>query len=390
MGIITKEVEIKVNGYTAGYYESLGYKVPTKRASKSTYERYKKEFVYDTSKTITVKVNDLPKNSEIHIDVLCDMCNKSVASMRYVDYNKAIDKTGDCICRDCSYIRRKQSEIALYGCSYVETEEFKAKRKKSCVDKFGVESPLQNKKIMQKVRNTNIQKYGHTNPSQVPEFKEKAKMTMLEHFGVDCASKSEIVKEKTRLTNIQKYGVPYTLQSPEVRAKANETLCKNGTQKTSKQQLYLHSLYGGKINYAISYYAADICLPEEKLAIEYDGGGHNLRVTLGRLTQEEFDHKEIVRNVVLKKEGYKQIRIISSKDLLPQDPILLQMLSDAKQYFSKYPNHSWCSYDIDQGLLFNAEHKDGIPYSFGELRTIKDSDLPEEINNKQNKILKGA
>jgi hypothetical protein len=52
------------------------------------------------------------------------------------------------------------------------------------------------------------------------------------------------------------------MQSPEVRAKANETLCKNGTQKTSKQQLYLHSLYGGKINYAISYYAADICLPE--------------------------------------------------------------------------------------------------------------------------------
>ena len=376
MGIITKEVEVKVNGFTAGYYKSLGYEIPMRKASKLTYEKYKKEFVYDTNKTIKVKVDDLPKNSEAYIDVLCDMCNENITSMRYADYNKTIKKNGNSVCKKCSYIRKKQADIAYYGDVYVRTEEFKEKRKKSCLDKFGVENPLQNKEILEKVHSTNMQKYGYINPIQVPEFKEKAKLTTLEHFGVECASKSEEIKEKTRMTNIQKYGVPNTMQSPEVRAKANETLCKNGTQETSKQQLYLHSLYGGKLNYFVKYYAVDICFPEEKIYLEYSGGGHDLRVTLGRLTQEEFDQKEIVRNNVLKKGGYKKIEIVSKKDLLPSDSTLLQMLQDARNYFSQYPEHSWIEFNISDSTMRNAENKQGIPYSYGELRTIKDTDLP--------------
>ena len=174
MGLLTKEVEVKVNGYTAGYYESLGYEIPKKRASKLTYEKYKKEFVYDTSKTIIVEVDDLPKNSDSHVNVLCDMCNKNIISIRYADYNKSIDKTGICVCKECSYVKRKQEDIARYGCSYVETEEFKKKRKKTYIDNLGVESPLQNKEVIEKIRLTNLQKYGYENPSQVPEFKEKS------------------------------------------------------------------------------------------------------------------------------------------------------------------------------------------------------------------------
>lgn len=194
------------------------------------------------------------------------------------------------------------------------------------------------------------------------------------NYGVNCPSKNEKVKQKIRDTNLQRYGVLSTMQSPEVRAKANETLCKNGNQKTSKQQLYLHSLFGGELNYPISYYAVDICFLDEKIYLEYDGGGHDLRVVLGRLTQEEFNKKEIIRNSILKREGYKQIHIVSKKDLLPQDNVLLQMLSDAKQYFST-TSHSWVTYDIDQSLLINAEHKQGTPYDFGSLRTIKDNDI---------------
>lgn len=370
MGIITKEVEVKINGFTAKHYESLGYEIPMKKASKLTYEKYKKEFVYDTNKTIIVKVNDLLKNSGAYVDVLCDVCNETVVSMKYADYNRAIDKNGSYVCRTCSYIRKKQADIIRYGCSYMGTDEFKEKRRKSCMDRFGVESPLQNRDIIEKVRFTNMQKYGCSNPSQVPEFREKARLTALEHFGVECVSKNEEVKEKTRMTNIKKYGVPYTQQSPEIRAKANETLCKNGTQKTSKQQLYLHSLYGGEINFPISYYATDICFPEEKLVIEYDGGGHALRVALGRLTQEEFDQKEIIRNNILKREGYKRINIVSKSDKLPSDSILLEMLQYARSYFSTYPQHSWIEFSIDTSSVRSAEFKDGISYDYGELRTV--------------------
>lgn len=206
-------------------------------------------------------------------------------------------------------------------------------------------------------------------------------------YGVDTPSKNENIKEKTRMTNIKKYGVPNTMQSLKVRAKANETLCKNGTQKTSKQQLYLHGLYGGELNYPISYYAIDICFPEEKLVVEYDGGGHDLRVTLGRLTKEEFNQKEIVRNNILKREGYKRINIISKLDLLPSDKTLLQMLQEARDYFSQYPNHSWYEFNISTSTIRNAEHKDSLPYDFGTLRTIKDSDLDIIENDNLNNVV---
>lgn len=204
---------------------------------------------------------------------------------------------------------------------------------------------------------------------------EHQKEACLINYGTYVPSKSEKIKEKIRNTNIERYGHSNPMQSSEVRAKVNKTLCKNGTQKTSKQQLYLHSLYGGELNYAIKYYATDICFSEEKLIIEYDGGGHDLRVTLGSLTQEEFEQKEIIRNKILKTEGYKRVNIVSKSDLLPSDAVLIQMLSDARNYFTLYPNHSWIEFNISTSTIRNAENPQSIPYSFGTLRTIKDSDI---------------
>lgn len=369
MGILTEEVEVKVNSYTVNYYKSLGYEIPMKLASESYFKNTGKKYVYDFNKSIVVKINDLHKKSNVYIDILCDMCKEKVISARYVDYNKVVDKSGSYTCKDCSYIKGMQTHIVHYGEHYFKTDEFKEKRKKTCMDKFGVENPLQNKEIMEVFRSTLLQKYGYENPSQVPEFKEKMKLTTLERFGVTYASKNEEIKEKIRNTNIQRYGVPYTQQSSEVRAKANETLCNNGTQKTSRQQIYLHSLFGGQINYPISYYAADICFPEEKICIEYSGGGHDLRVTLGRLTQKEFDQKETIRNIILKREGYKKIEIVSKIDKLPSDQILFQMLQQSRDYFAT-TNHTWQTYDIDKSMLFNAEHKQGVHYDFGSLRKI--------------------
>jgi hypothetical protein len=74
---------------------------------------------------------------------------------------------------------------------------------------------------------------------------------------------------------------------------------------------------------------------------------------------------------VIKRAGYKQMRIVSSKDKLPSDEILLQMLSEAKQYFFDYPEHSWIEYNIDTSTVRNAEHKNGVFFDCGKLRNIK-------------------
>ena len=91
---------------------------------------------------------------------------------------------------------------------------------------------------------------------------------------------------------------------------------------------------------------------------------------MGKETQEEFNQKEIIRNNIIKRAGYKQITIISSKDFLPSDKILLKMLEQAKQYFNT-TNHTWVVYDIDTSLVRNAENKEGVFFDFGELRKIK-------------------
>lgn len=374
MPILTKEVEVKLNSSNIQHYKSFGYEIPMKEPC----ERYKKrgiELVYDLGAPMIIKVEDLPKNSNAYIDVLCDMCKENIFSVRYATYNRGVDKTGSYVCRKCSYIKTQQTLIANYGDLYVNTEEFKEKQKKIFTEKYGVDNPLGSEEIREKIRQSNVERYGYENIGQVPEFKEKMKMTLMEHYGVDSPAKSEEIKEKIRNTNLKRYGFPNAMQSPEIREKANKTLCKNGNHRTSKQQLYLHNLYGGELNYPIKLYAADICFPEEMLYVEYDGGGHNLIVRHGDLTQEEFHQKEIARHCIIKREGYNEMRIISSKDLLPCDSTLLQMLDEARQYFIDYPNHSWIEYDIDNSVVRNAECKDGHNYYFGLLRAIKDNDI---------------
>ena len=187
---------------------------------------------------------------------------------------------------------------------------------------------------------------------------------------------SPVIASMRRMPCIEKYGVEYTLQLPEVREKITKTLYKNSSQKTSTQQRYLNELYGGVLNYPIKYFSADICFPDEKLIIEYDGKGHLLNVFTGRETQEEHDQKEIIRNNIIKREGYKQIHIISSTDKLPSDKILLLMLYKAKEYFNT-TSHTWVEYYIDASIMRNADNMDGIFFNYGNLRRIYKSTLEE-------------
>lgn len=203
----------------------------------------------------------------------------------------------------------------------------------------------------------------------------KIKQTFLRKYGVEHIAKLQDIKDKKVKTNIEKYGVDNPNKLPEVREKMTQTLYANSSQKASKQQRYINNLYQGILNFPIKYYCADVFLPNDNLIVEYDGGGHILNVVMGRETIEEYNHKEIARYNVLKSKGYKQMRIISSKDLLPTDQTLLQMLSEAKQYFTLYPQHSWIEFNLDTSSLRNAENKQGILYDYGTLRKIKDSDL---------------
>ena len=405
MPILTKEVEVKVNANTVKYYKSLGYEIPMKKASKTTRKTTGKDYVYDIGKVFMVKVEDLPLSSNVVIDYLCDYCLEEVMSMRYADLTNGIKDINKMACKKCYPQKVKEVSLLKYGVdNYAKTQEFHEKYKNTMLSKYGVEhnSHLPDyrkkfhntclerygeaywKQFAEKSRNSFREKTGYDSPMQMPEIKEKSKQTCFEKYGYEYVLQVPEIKEKSKQTCIEHYGVDNPSKSLKHRAKVVRTFYKNGTITTSKQQLYIYYLYkhmnnNVELNYPVAYYSTDICLPEEKIVVEVDFGGHNLSVKLGTFTQEEFNQREIIRDKVIKKEGYKIVRIISAKDLLPSDFILIQMLSQAKQYFSDYPNHSWIEFNIDKSTVRNAEYKDGVFYNYMELRKIRDLDLSKYI-----------
>lgn len=332
MGLITKEVEITPKSKAIQHYKNLGYS-------------------FKVGDTITVPVEHLQEKSSINVKCECDYCEAKFIT-KYRCFRRSISSVIPKIaCKNCRY--KKHVEVMK--------------------EKYGVENISQLDDVKIKKYNTNIKRYGMLYV-QTDECKQKIIETDLKKYGM-YHTQNDNIKQKTISTNILKYGCENPFQSFEIQEKIRTQLYKNNTVPTSSQQLYLCHLYNMELNYPIKKWNADMCDIDNKIIVEYNGGGHMLSVKHGELTLEDFTQKEIVREQMIKRDGYKIIHICSLKDYLPSDEILLNMLSNSKQYFSDYPNHSWISFDIDEGLVKNAENKDGVLFDYGKLRKITKKDL---------------
>lgn len=300
------------------------------------------------------------------------ICAKKKTTIAYSDYNRCIKRSGCYLCKKCSYKKAAQTNIEKYGFSSpLQSDFIKEKIKQTNLERYGVENYGQTKECHEKIKQTCLEKYGVEHFSQLQEIKDKKAATNLERYGHEYINQVEEFKTKQQLSLFEHYGVYNPMHSKEIKEKLAILLYKNGTRRMSLQQIYLNNIYGGELNFQIKYYDADICLLDEKIVIEYDGSGHNLPVKFGKMTQEEFNHKELIRDKVIKREGYKQMRIISSKDLLPSDEILLQMLDITRKYFNT-TTHTWINFDIDNSRMLNAENKDsnGVFFDFRKLHKV--------------------
>lgn len=70
MGLLTKTVDVRVNGSTYKHFEDLGYEIP------KHYNQKKKKWLISTNEYITVDVFDLYKGSAILVKCECDNCKK--------------------------------------------------------------------------------------------------------------------------------------------------------------------------------------------------------------------------------------------------------------------------------------------------------------------------
>ena len=111
-----------------------------------------------------------------------------------------------------SLIHRRLKEYNIPIRSFSESQKttsVKNKIKKTCLEKYGVESYLQSNDKIEKSKKTCLEKYGVENHTQSSEVKSKIKKTSLERYGV-----SSILKDKGRmeLGMINKYGIKNIFQ----------------------------------------------------------------------------------------------------------------------------------------------------------------------------------
>lgn len=366
--ILDEYVKITLNANNIKYFESLGYEIPRYKDSKG-----RMSVKSDTK--IEIKVSDLSSGSHCLVNVACDICGKH-KKLKYRVYLKNIEKYNLYTCKDCCSI----------------------KIEKTCLEKYGVKSPSQNKEIYNKVKQTNMDRYGYTSAMQNPMVREKAIQTTLERYGVENVSQSKDIQDKVKQTNLERYGnenylqsddfkakasntyrerygenVTHNMQIPEVREKVTHTLYANGHCAVSKQQKYLNELFNTELNYPFMNYNFDMYDAKNKIDIEYDGSGHDKSVVLGNTDSKTFKRKELVREIYSKFKGIKVMRIVSRRDKLPTDDVLLYMLDISRKLLR---NHNLCGistikWDIDNSCYYTYPNKTKVDFDYGTLKRMR-------------------
>ncbi len=131
-------------------------------------------------------------------------------------------------CKDCTnklrYDKVKSTNLKKYGveCS-LQSKEVRDKVKATTLKNYGVECNLQSKEVRDKIKATTLKKYGVKHVSQSKEIKDKIKATILQKYGVEHVTQIKEVRDKVKATIIDKYGVDNVLQLKEFRDKLKST-----------------------------------------------------------------------------------------------------------------------------------------------------------------------
>jgi len=147
---------------------------------------------------ICFKCGKLTRYSTIIDGVLRDYCMKCIKKEQFKDpeYLKAmLDK-------------KKKTCMEMYGVEYpMQCEQGKNNLKQAIMDKYGVEYYQQTDECKEKKKKTFLEKYGVDHINKTQEGKDRIKAGFMEKYGVENVFQADWCKEKMKQTNLEKYGV---------------------------------------------------------------------------------------------------------------------------------------------------------------------------------------
>jgi len=213
--IINNKIKIKGNGNNINYLKKLNYNVKIN------------EF-------IEISISDLSPNSHLKIDVKCDICGIE-KNISYFSYLRNIKSSNIYTCEKCSKIKSKKTSIERYGVEYpIQSNEIKKKRKNNNIKKYGVDEPTKLKVVIDKMKKTKKEKYNNEGYNNIDKMKKtkkekyndenynnrnKAEDTCLIKYGSTNVSNNVKIKNKKEQTFIKNYNVTNYSKSNEFKNK---------------------------------------------------------------------------------------------------------------------------------------------------------------------------
>lgn len=166
------------------------------------------------------------------IKIKYDCCGKE-HTLKHKDAKKNFEKNeGKHICRPCW----------LKNNNPAKNKEVQDKIKKTNLERYGATTALNSKEnianrveqmfgtdeeikmIVNKRRITNREKYGSDHPMQNKQIKAKQQAVLIEKYGTHVPLQNEQIKAKMQKTVQDRYGVTNVVMLPEVRAKMAKTM----------------------------------------------------------------------------------------------------------------------------------------------------------------------
>ena len=194
--------------------------------------KYNREYVDKKIEEIGLVIAvTLPKKTNRETKIKC-VCNKDNCQENFERSIRDIVEHNRVYCKSCTKdereLRKRKTCMERRGVENPsQSEEVKAKKKETNIERRGVENPFQCPEVKAKMKETNIERRGVEYPLQCPEVKAKTKETNIQRYGVENPSQSKEVKAKIKETNMERRGVEHPSYSAEVKEKRRQTSMKN-------------------------------------------------------------------------------------------------------------------------------------------------------------------
>ena len=214
------------------------------KVTKKNIEHYSKLFVVKLGDILNINPFDLIPGSHKKINIKCDICNEE-NNIEFRDYMESFNCYGFFTCKHCNSIKTKKTKIEKYNnVGYHNIE----KMKQTNLEKYGFENVFQNNDIKNKCKKTNLKKYGVEYSSQNIYSRIKYKETCLEKYGETHPLKNKEIFKKVRDTNLKKYGAEFYLKSDVYKEKRIKYLLKHYNLNVIEFDKSLYTILCDKCN----------------------------------------------------------------------------------------------------------------------------------------------